>query len=260
MTSDKETYDFCHWLSDTHGYEGWVRRFDMDNFPIQRELTKEDYVIVLGDFGIWDNSKADNYWLDWLNDKNFTTLFIAGNHDNYDILDNLPKEEWNGGLVNYIRPSVLHLNRGQVFTIDGRTFFTFGGASSHDIQDGILEPDDPNFKEKYRKWNREYKMFRVNHVSWWERELPSREEMYEGIHNLLAHDKKVDYILSHSASSSEQILLGGKGLYDEDNLTQYLEQVKAETDYGQHLFGHMHVNRAINEKDRCLYEDIILLK
>ena len=33
--------------------------------------------------------------------------------------------------------------RGQVFTIDDKTFFTFGGAQSHDIRDGILETDDP---------------------------------------------------------------------------------------------------------------------
>ena len=32
--------------------------------------------------------------------------------------------------------------RGQVYEINGKTFFTFGGASSHDIQDGILDPND----------------------------------------------------------------------------------------------------------------------
>ena len=30
--------------------------------------------------------------------------------------------------------------RGQVFEIEGKTFFTMGGAASHDIQDGILDP------------------------------------------------------------------------------------------------------------------------
>ncbi len=40
-----------------------------------------------------------------------------------------------------IRPNVLHLMRGD-FNIEGLNFFTFGGASSHDIQDGILEFDN----------------------------------------------------------------------------------------------------------------------
>ena len=44
---------------DTHG--NWVRRLNMDSFPEQKEMTKDDYVVVLGDFGIWNNSKMENY-------------------------------------------------------------------------------------------------------------------------------------------------------------------------------------------------------
>lgn len=47
-----------------------------------------------------------------------------------------------------IRPSVIHMMRGQVFKIDGKSIFTFGGARSHDIDGGILEPDDPDYKKK----------------------------------------------------------------------------------------------------------------
>ncbi len=62
--------------------------------------------------------------------------------------------------------------RGQVFTINGKTFFTFGGAQSHDISDGILETDDPRIAE----WQYDYcKMFRINHISWWQEELPSQK-------------------------------------------------------------------------------------
>lgn len=49
--------------------------------------------------------------------------------------------KWHGGRVHKIRPSVIHLMRGQVFEIDGKRIFAFGGASSHDIDGGILEPD-----------------------------------------------------------------------------------------------------------------------
>lgn len=68
-------------VGDTHGE--WIRRLNTDSFPDQKKLTKEDHVLILGDFGIWDNSKAENYNLDWLEDKPFTTLFISGNHENY---------------------------------------------------------------------------------------------------------------------------------------------------------------------------------
>ena len=81
--------------------------------------------------------------LDWLNSRNFTTLFVDGNHENYTRLYNdYSVVEWHGGKVHKIRDSVLHLMRGEVFDIDGKTIFVFGGARSHDIQDGILNLDE----------------------------------------------------------------------------------------------------------------------
>ena len=52
-------------------------------------------------------------------------------------------------------------------------------------------------------------------------------------------------------------LMGGKGLYEPDILTNYLEEIKVNTEYKRHFFGHMHLNKAINDKDICLYEQII---
>ena len=241
---------------DTHG--DWINRLNVDSFPEQKEMTKDDYVIICGDFGIWDNSKREKYNLGWLDDKPFTTLFVSGNHENYDILDSLEMSEWHGGLVNFVRKSVIHLMRGQVFNIEDKTFFTFGGASSHDISAGILEPDDPNFKEKKKHLDKDpFALYRINHVSWWERELPSENEMEMGLDNLKKENNKVDYIITHSPSTSELYLMGGKGLYQSDILTNYLEDVKANTEYKRHFFGHMHWDKAINDKDVCLYEQII---
>jgi hypothetical protein len=66
-------------------------------------------------------------------------------------LNAYPVEEWHGGKVHKIRPSVIHLMRGQVYELQGKKFFTFGGAQSHDISGGILELDDPDLYEKRRK-------------------------------------------------------------------------------------------------------------
>ena len=59
-------------------------RFEDNIFYEQGEMTKEDYVIVCGDFGgVWrkDNeSPEEAEKLDWLNDRPFTTLFVDGNH------------------------------------------------------------------------------------------------------------------------------------------------------------------------------------
>ena len=58
----------------------------------------------------------------------------------------------------------------------------------------LLEIGDKRIKQ----WNKDYsKMFRVNHLSWWKRELPNQEEMDNGIKNLELNNNKVDYILTH---------------------------------------------------------------
>ena len=234
-----------------------MSRLKVKSFPEQKEMTKDDYVIILGDFGIWDDSKREKYNLDWLEDRPFTTLFVSGNHENYDILDNLPIEEWHGGKVNFIRPSVIHLTRGQVFNIEDKTFFAFGGASSHDISAGILEPDDPLFKEKKRLLDKDpFALYRINHVSWWQRELPNEEEMDNGYENLERNNGCVDYIITHSPPASVIALLG-QGLYEQDRLTQYLENIRVHIEYKRWFMGHMHINRAVNDKDILLYEQIV---
>ncbi len=101
-------------------------------------MSKEDLVLVCGDFGgIWyGDPRMMQDWTGW-SSLPYTTAFVLGNHENYDAYKDYPKEEWHGGQIQRIRPSVLHLMRGQVYELNGRKFFTTGGASSHDIQDGI---------------------------------------------------------------------------------------------------------------------------
>lgn len=245
---------------DTHAD---FTRFSVDSFYEQKEMTNpdENFVIICGDFGgVWDReeSKREKWWLKWLDDKPFTILFVDGNHEGFDSLYTYPVKEWHGGLVHEIRPHVLHLMRGQVFTIEDKKFFTFGGASSHDIQDGILDMNDPDWKQKAKDLDDQYKyMYRVKGLTWWEQELPTQEEMQIGRDNLSRHNNMVDFIISHSPSTSELYLMGGKGLYEPDVISNYLEEVKATTEYKRHFFGHMHISKAINDKDICLYEQII---
>ncbi len=236
---------------DVHG--DWVSRLAAESFYEQNELSKDDYVIICGDMGIWDNSASEKYNLDWLEGRSFTTLFLDGNHENYDILDNLPVSEWHGGKVSFLRPSVIHLLRGQVYNIEGKTFFTFGGARCHDIQDGVLERGDP----RIRKWSRNpFKMFRINHLSWWAREMPSKEEMEEGRQNLAAVDNKVDCMLTHCAPTSTNAQFDPR-LYEPNDLTEYLEELKHTVSYRRWYMGHYHINKQMNDKEAVLYSQIL---
>ena len=239
---------------DTHG--DWMSRLRTNAFPEQKEMTKDDYVIICGDFGIWHDTNQERHNLKWLDDKPFTTLFVDGNHENFDRLYTMPVSEWNGGNVHFIRPHIIHLMRGQVFEIDGVSLFTFGGASSHDIQDGILEKNDPRVSE----WSKiPFKMFRVNHSSWWKEELPSEEEMNEGIQNLEKHNNKIDFIITHCGATSS-IALYSMGSYKPDILTNYFEEIRQKVNFKKWFMGHYHDNYAINDKEIILYEQIIRIR
>ena len=239
---------------DTHG--DLMSRLSTRSFFEQKDMNADDenYVIICGDFGgVWDASNREKYQLDWLAEKPFVTLFVAGNHENYDLLNSYPVSEWHGGRIQFIRSNVIHLLRGEIYEIEGKTFFTFGGARSHDIDDGILEVGDPRIKE----WSRNrYKMFRINHISWWTEEMPSEAEMQNGLNNLDAAGNKVDFIITHCCSSSTQALMS-HGFYKPDELTNYLETVRINTDFKRWFFGHYHDNKAINEKEILLYEQIV---
>lgn len=41
-----------------------------------------------------------------------------------------------------------------------------------------------------RLFDRGWKPYRINHLSWWKEELASEEEMEEGRNNLAAHDNR----------------------------------------------------------------------
>ena len=239
-------------------------RLSKDSFYEQKDFSgnkDENIVIILGDFGlVWsrnEENKQEKYWLDWLNQKPFTTLFVDGNHENHKRLATYPVKEWRGGKVHEVRTNILHLIRGEVFTIEDKKFFTFGGASSHDIQDGILDYEDEDWRDKAKSLEKHGKyMYRIKDLSWWEEELPTDEEMQHGLDNLKKHDNKVDYIITHCASSSTASLLS-HGIYKPDKLTRYLEEIRNKVDFGRWFMGHYHENKAINDKEIILYEQII---
>ena len=81
---------------------------------------------------IKDETGKERKWLKWLNKQKWTTLFADGNHECFPRLNSYPVKEWHGGKVHEILPKVLHLMRGEIFELEGKSIFVMGGASSHD--------------------------------------------------------------------------------------------------------------------------------
>ena len=135
---------------DTHGTIDYNKIKIINNANI---LSKDDYLIIAGDFGGLFFEKELEKQLSYYTKLPFMVLFVDGNHENFDLINSYPVSIWNGGKVHIIKDNIIHLMRGQIFTIEGKTIFTFGGGTSID------------------------KMFRKEHVSWWKEEIPSEEEV-----------------------------------------------------------------------------------
>lgn len=221
---------------DTHRFTDIQKLIDT---KIKTKLTKEDYVIIAGDFGgVWDKYGSDynKAALDKYDSFPWTTLWVDGNHENFDALKQYPVTTWNGGLVQHITDSVIHLMRGQVFTIDGTKFFTMGGGNSID------------------------KMFRTEGLSWWKDEMPSQKEYETAIKNLEKHDMTVDYIITHCCGDKCLSKLMRSKYHDEMN--DWFDHLEDDfpLKYKHWYFGHYHLDKKADSKHTCLYDKIIKIK
>lgn len=218
---------------DTHGSLD-IHKLNMSRFPEQKNLTKQDYVIVCGDFGlVWNNGEKELFWRNWLQERNFTALFIDGNHENFDLLKTFPVRTWKGGKVRFINDSIIHLMRGQVYTIHEKKFYTMGGANSID------------------------RKFRTPGISWWAEEIPNKQEIEEGFKNLKEHQCRVDYIITHTAPLDimEEICYVREYTILNNLFMLYKKHVK----FKQWYLGHFHLDGTIG-KFTILYNDIVEIK
>ncbi|MCH4166107.1 MAG: metallophosphoesterase [Megasphaera sp.] len=198
-----------------------------------------DYMIICGDFGlIWHNppSAIETKKLDWLASQPYTFLFVDGNHENFSLLRQFPIKKWNGGSVQPIRPNVLHLMRGELYTIENHTFFTFGGAASTD------------------------KIHRIPYVSWWPDENPTTTEITRAIAHLDTLQWQVDYVVTHTAPQHWKTTKLGRLDWDVCPTALFLEDIEKRLTYRNWFFGHMHRDdHGPHSKDQWLYEDIVHL-
>ena len=210
-----------------------IAKINSKHFPMQRKLTKDDYLIICGDAGIvWKpGSGEDRWWQKWFDEKNFTTLFVDGNHENHLALQAYPIEMWNGGKIHRIMPSVIHLMRGQLYDIGGCRIFTMGGATSRD------------------------RIYRKEGVNWWKEEMSSEEEYQEAVINLEHAGWKVDYVITHTAA--DDIMHKIDPMRQQDALTDFLFMIEKKLEYKHWYFGHFHDDREVDEKHTLLYQRVV---
>ncbi len=214
---------------DTHG--------DLSRFkdPALKKLARNDILIICGDFGfIWDGSRHEKSVLKKLAEKPYTIAFIDGCHENFDILEQYPISEWCGGKAHIIGKNLIHLMRGQVYDIEDKRIFTFGGGHSQDFD------------------------FRRNTSNWWEREQPTHEEIIEAIRNLDEVSNEVDYVITHEPPASLKDCLG-VDVFQRLEVHAFFEDIIKVCKYKKWFFGKCHIDKNIPIKFYAMFNSVIPL-
>lgn len=231
-------------FGDTHGSHD-IKKLNTRNWPEQKKLTKDDVAISLGDFGlVWyplGTNPEQEYWLDWLTEKNFTTAVVLGNHECYDIIETLPWEtKWENDVQVLHRPKgdIYFLKRGAIYNINGRKILAIGGAFSID------------------------KAHRTEGISWWKQEDITSAEIENCFNELDEKGYEVDYILTHTCPArivSEFIHLSMWNVGKVRDFTaEFLNEIDNLVEFKEWHFGHFHLHHTYTEssddgKDMDIY-------
>ncbi|MBR2912962.1 MAG: hypothetical protein IKC40_03460, partial [Oscillospiraceae bacterium] len=150
----------------------------------------------------------------------------------FDLLDRYPVEGWNGGPIHRIQSNVVHLMRGHVYTIEKRTFFTFGGGHSQDIE------------------------FRRDTQNWWEQEQPTHAEIKRAIHSLAEYENRVDYIITHEPPASLKDCLG-VDVFQRLEIHTFFEDIIRVCQYRKWFFGKRHIDKYIPVKFFAVFDQVL---
>ena len=147
-----------------------------------------------------------------------------------------------------------------MFDFDGYTIYAFGGACSHDIDEGVFDagkyPDEEAAKKELKIWKRSRVFFRIKDLTWWARECaPTEEEIVRGWENLEKHGNKVNMILTHCLPQSVAAAIS-YGIYKPNRVTKYLQMVAETVQFDDWYCGHYHENRNVMGKFHIRYENI----
>ncbi|WP_062315987.1 MULTISPECIES: metallophosphoesterase family protein [Demequina] len=157
-------------LGDTHGNELWL--YEATNVFAGAGLTT---IIQVGDLGVMIGAAGRDMWdrVDERLARNGQTMLVApGNHENYDVIDELEANA-DGWLV--LRERILLAPRGHRTVMGGRSFVWLGGAASVD-----------------RRWRR--KAAPVRGKTWWEQEVLTDADVAA-----VVADGHADIMVAHDA-------------------------------------------------------------
>lgn len=209
---------------DTHGLIDFPK---LKHYFKHRYVSRHDVLIILGDAGmVWSEEDCCIQDYEYLGP---TVLFIDGNHENFDLLEQFPIVERFDAKVHYLDRDVFHVLRGEILRINGLSFLCLGGATSID------------------------KEYRIPGISWWEEEHIRDKDVTRAIENVKNQGGGVDYVLTHCAPSRIVKSMFG---FSSDSDSEQLSLLQESIGFSHWFFGHYHFDRS-RGKFRCFYNDVL---
>ncbi|MBQ4129567.1 MAG: metallophosphoesterase [Ruminococcus sp.] len=196
------------------------------------KLKKGDVLIITGDFGfIWDNSKTELKNIKKLSKKKFTILFVEGVHENFELLEQYEEAEIFLSKAKKIADNIYCLNRGEIYTIENKTYFCLGGG---EVEDPIENSGSDLLNQK---------------------SMPTDEQLQYAVDNLQKANKKVDIIITHEAPASVKRLIRRDSNVNDINM--FLDTLLHNVRYKKWYFGSLHTDRVLSEQLCCVWQDVI---
>lgn len=211
----------------TGDIHGQYNRFET---PEIRRIRRDDVLLICGDFGfIWNGGNNEEAILRKIGKKKFITAFVDGAHENFDLLSKYETVDFMGGRAQHICGNLYHLLRGEIYEIEGKRVFAFGGGESAD-QD-----------------------FRLEQNKWWAEELPVQKELRAGLSALEAVNRKVNYIITHLPPERVHMLLKRENTGLTNTLAVYFEKLSHEISFEKWFFGNLHTDRQLSGKYYAMF-------
>ena len=211
---------------DTHGDVDYKKLLSLK----EKNLSYDDYLIICGDAAICWSQFELPYFKALYNDIGCTIIYIDGNHENFEMLSRMPLVEYKGALMHQIDKHIFHVLRGEIMTLEGKTFLCIGGAISID------------------------KMYRTPCITWWPEEEITFHDIDNALNNLEKVNNKVDYVITHCCDTKTVIKAFS---FRRDICTDQLNFIDKVVTYKHWYFGHYHFDREISNTKTCLYNHIV---
>ncbi len=198
---------------------------------------KGDTVIVCGNFGFFcENDKLAQKSLQKLSKKKYTVAFLHGAIDDITAFSDLPVEAFHGGKAIRVSENIYFLPQGEVYEIEGKTLFCFGGGENMDYQ---------GYSEEF-----------------YNASLLTETVKQNARQNLAKYEHKVDFFLTHDAPSKLRIIMKQRKSKDTPVCTafhRFLDELWEENKFGGWYFGKYKENHSIFPLYHCVYDTFVPL-